>query len=231
MKTIPQIFPVDWDEVRSSGLYASLPDDVSGWNSDYSIFDHLVAETEARTAIEVGTWKGRSAIHVAKAMRDGLRFRAEKEGREVEPDEVLSLYCVDTWQGGADHLLSELPQDRIGRENGYPIVHYRQFLTNVLRAGVERIVQPVVCPSSIGAKLLSESGVVADLVYVDGDHTHDGCFADIAAYWPFVRPGGVLFGDDCSTPGVHSAVARFMSAMEIESVGIDGPFWIFRKPA
>jgi NAD(P)-dependent dehydrogenase (short-subunit alcohol dehydrogenase family) len=35
-----------------------------------------------------------------------------------------------------------------------------------------------------------------DLIYVDGSHDYDDVAADLAAYRPLVRPGGVMFGDD-----------------------------------
>lgn len=48
-----------------------------------------------------------------------------------------------------------------------------------------------------------------DLVMIDGDHTYEGCYADIDAYLPLVRPGGVLAGHDYHPvhfPGVVQAV-------------------------
>lgn len=35
-----------------------------------------------------------------------------------------------------------------------------------------------------------------DLVYIDGDHTYEGCKRDIEAWYPKVRPGGYVTGDD-----------------------------------
>ena len=35
-----------------------------------------------------------------------------------------------------------------------------------------------------------------DFVYVDGDHTYDGVHADIKAYLPKMKLGGLLIGDD-----------------------------------
>lgn len=35
-----------------------------------------------------------------------------------------------------------------------------------------------------------------DLVFVDGDHSYEGCAADIRAFLPLVKPGGVLAGHD-----------------------------------
>lgn len=53
-----------------------------------------------------------------------------------------------------------------------------------------------------------------DLVFVDGDHSYEGCLRDIDAYWPLVKQGGLMVFDDLVPwPGcgdVHGAVrARF----------------------
>lgn len=35
-----------------------------------------------------------------------------------------------------------------------------------------------------------------DFVYVDADHSYEGCLRDLTDWWPKVKPGGVLAGDD-----------------------------------
>ncbi len=220
MKPIAELFKVEWNDVATWGL----SDDCQGWNSDAALFDKLVEQTQAHTVIEVGTWKGRSAIHMARAMREHwLRTTSDRK----DPG---CLYCVDTWQGGIDHLLSDLAIDQIERENGYPVPLYRQFLWNVSMAGCCDIIQPVPVPSAIGAKLLAAHSVQADLIYIDGAHDHDGAYADISGFWPLLRPGGIMFGDDVNMPGVYSAVARFMSSADVKTVVRSDPFWQIRKP-
>jgi len=60
-----------------------------------------------------------------------------------------------------------------------------------------------------GAELLRTTGVEAaqrfadsslDLVYIDGDHSREFVSNDIRAWWPKIRPGGILSGHDY-TPG------------------------------
>jgi hypothetical protein len=61
-----------------------------------------------------------------------------------------------------------------------------------------------------------------DFVYVDGDHSYDAVAADLRAWWPKIRPGGVLCGDDyggmgdkSSVFGVQQAVDEFAAQLEI----------------
>jgi uncharacterized UPF0146 family protein len=50
------------------------------------------------------------------------------------------------------------------------------------------------------------------VLFIDGDHTYQGCKRDIDAWYPHVKKDGVLFFHDCdeSSPGVMWAVAEFV---------------------
>jgi len=37
-----------------------------------------------------------------------------------------------------------------------------------------------------------------DLIYIDADHTYEGCKADLEAWWPKLKKGGFFTGDDYS---------------------------------
>jgi len=50
-----------------------------------------------------------------------------------------------------------------------------------------------------------------DWVYVDGDHSFEGCKADLDAYLPKVKVGGYLLGDDYHLRGVRRAVVEFVA--------------------
>ena len=43
-----------------------LPEDSHGWNGNNSIFESLIEECKPSIIIEVGTWKGQSAIKTHK---------------------------------------------------------------------------------------------------------------------------------------------------------------------
>ena len=50
-----------------------------------------------------------------------------------------------------------------------------------------------------------------DFVFIDADHTYPAVVADIAAWWPKVKPGGWIGGHDYGKPefGVTGAVNEF----------------------
>ena len=220
MLRLSDLFAVRWYEVAEWPHYEGVAQDPT-WptSADSPIFAELVNKVNATTVIEVGSWQGRSAVKLGQALMQ----------RWQSPDGTHQprLYCVDTWQGGIDHLLSDHAYDHLQRDNGYPMPLYRHFLQHIYKAGLYSIVQPIVCPSSIGALLLKAHDIKADLVYIDADHTEQGAFADMDNYWPLVRPGGVMFGDDTQMEGVAAAYKRFTG----HPVNVNERFWAMQKPA
>lgn len=48
-----------------------------------------------------------------------------------------------------------------------------------------------------------------DFVYIDADHTYEGCSRDILDWWPKVKSGGFLTGDDFRTVTYNKARVKF----------------------
>lgn len=173
------------------------PDDSSGWGSDSAAFGELVEELKPSRLIEVGTWKGGSALTLAGHL-DRLGLDAE-------------ILCVDTWLGALEMWTDLDDPDRHGSLNlrhGYPSLYYT-FLGNVVRAGHQHRITPFPVPSVTAAQWCAMNGVKADLIYIDGSHEEDDVYQDLVSWWDLVRTGGVLFGDDWTWDGVRLAVERF----------------------
>ena len=63
-----------------------------------------------------------------------------------------------------------------------------------------------------------------DLVYLDADHSYPAVTADIAAWRPKVKPGGILAGHDGWAPGVIRAVREALG--QADGVCSDGSWWV-----
>jgi hypothetical protein len=102
-------------------------------------------------------------------------------GGEVVRREGGLLYCVDVWN----------EQDR-----------YLAFLSNLQIFQLESTVVPIRSPSVPAAKLFDDESL--DAVFIDGSHYYADVLADIDAYAPKVRKGGIIFGHD-----LHDVPSRF----------------------
>lgn len=54
-----------------------------------------------------------------------------------------------------------------------------------------------------------------DFLFIDGDHSYDGCFQDLVNWWPALAPGGHLICHDCywtdgKEHGVQQAVVNYL---------------------
>ena len=185
--------------------FAPLPYLMNGWNGESPAFETVINEVRPKTIIEVGTWMGMSACHMA----------------DLAPE--AHIYCVDTWLGSTEFwtTMADTPDRNLMMRHGYPQCYY-QFLSNTIHRGCAERITPIPVPSEIGAEVLAHRGVVADLIYIDAGHSCAEVLRDIACYRPLLRPGGVMFGDDVLFwPGVAEAARQVGAAVE-------GDKWILR---
>lgn len=202
------------------GFEASeYPLDVSGWGADSQVFEKIIARCHPSFVIEVGSWKGASAIHMASLLK--------KAGI---PHPVL--LCVDTWLGSLEFW--ENPEDSeryraLERRHGFPQVYFR-FLANVVHSGHQDVIIPFPIHSSAAALWLLRGGMEADAVYLDASHDEDDVFQDLMNFWDVVCAGGVLFGDDWGWRTVRAAVRRFAEIQKVP-IEIQEGKWMAFKPA
>ena len=216
--------------VKELGCPDGLETDLQGWHSQDPVFAALIKEVQPKAIIEVGTWKGASALHMAQLT--GPTTDA------VMPilDTVMGIpiYCVDTWMGGIDHMLHEDEPNQNSdfmRFHGYPQVYF-QFLHNVMQSPHAHRIYPIPNTSACAARLLLEHKIIADLIYIDGDHTYEGCFSDLCHYWHLLRPGGVIFGDDFGDfISIQHATQRFVYEYNLKMEVVTNTFWTIKKPA
>jgi hypothetical protein len=144
---------------------------------------------------EVGVWKGRFMAGVLWSC-----------------PQITEYWGIDSWQvlnNPEYHEGNMLLLDDKGWEETYLYVcrYMLQYKSlRLIRAG------------SLEASKLFPDGYF-DLVFIDADHTYEYVLADIKAWTPKVRKGGIISGHDCikKLPGVPKAVE--------ECFGEDGTGW------
>jgi hypothetical protein len=191
---------------------------LDGWHSEDPIFKEIINEIKPKLIIEVGTWKGASAIYMASYLREiGLNSK---------------ILCIDTWLGSVDFWGDQDdPEKYMGLSlvNGYPTVYY-QFLANVLHKGLQDYIIPFPQTSLEAWRWLELNEIKADLCYIDASHNQDDVYNDLNNYWDILNPGGALYGDDYDQywPTVKSAVDDFVADNHFR-LKVSGNKWFLRK--
>jgi hypothetical protein len=119
------------------------------------------------------------------------------------------VLCVDTWSGGGD------PDDWINElydEEGESI--FETFLKNTSNTPAQAMRMSSLC----AARITADKSL--DVIFLDGDHTYDAVKADIEAWLPKLKAGGVLCGHDYGIfPGVEKAVEEIFANKRLSVMG------------
>jgi len=180
-------------------LALGLTPKACGWpNSSSDVLTEHAAK--ANLIIEVGSFMGLSLWTMAKA-NPNARF-----------------YAVDTWLGSPEIGDDDNTPYQFGR-----VMHLERFLTNMVAAGIDHRVTPIIQTSQSGARILRKMDVRADLIYIDAGHEYLECYCDLLAYLPLLAPHGVMIADDYGDfPGVRAAVERFSCEAGMQTEIRDG---------
>lgn len=162
--------------------------DVEGWLSDGQarrLWDRARELRPGGQAVEIGSFRGRSAIVLASAAPKGATVVAidPHAGNDRGPQEIHGTQE----EGQGDH---------------------DAFVANLERAGVSDRVRHVRRPSS---EALGDVKGDVDLLYIDGAHRYRFARDDIRDWTPRVAPGGtLLIHDSFSSIGVTLAQMRLL---------------------
>lgn len=153
--------------------------------------------------------------------------------RELLASGPRRLYMVDAWR--------QFPIE--GYRDVANVPAYRQLecfaeAFNVVYAAGDRAV--MLRDLSVNAAGIFADGFF-DFVFIDANHTYEGVKADLNAWYPKVKTGGVFSGHDYMNSefngdaefGVKRAVDEFMSAQGISTFGVTKepwPTWFMVKP-
>ncbi|HEX4026800.1 MAG TPA: class I SAM-dependent methyltransferase [Rhizomicrobium sp.] len=155
--------------------------DLQGWHSDHPYLARAIGAVRPAIVVEVGVWKGASVVTMAR------------EIQRLKLDAVV--IAIDTWLGSSEHYLWEKFIPDLDFEFGYPRL-YHKFAANVCKEGLAEQVVPLALDSINAFQLLKERGICPDVLHIDAGHDYLSVTADLKAWWPQLRDGGVLIGDD-----------------------------------
>lgn len=202
--------------------------DLQGWvNEGFEgalarLREHLGARDPraAVVVVEVGSWKGASTSRIAECLKGVVAA-----GRG-------SLVAVDTWLGAPEFYTWGLEDPTRGGalapDRGFPTV-FHTFTKNIKALGHDDVVAPFPLSSHQAAEVLGHVGLSADALYLDASHEYEAVAQDLRHWFPVVREGGMLWGDDYAAwPGVGRAVDEFAALHALRLEVIDSQ-WIMWK--
>ena len=174
-----------------------------GWFSYPNLYSRIVKRFPSGSRfVEVGCWKGKSAAYMCVEIANS--------NKDIE------FFCVDTWEGSVEHQeMKELPK------------LYDIFIDNM--RPVEEYYFPLKMTSLEAAKKFKDNSL--DFVFIDASHEYEDVRNDIFAWYPKVKPGGIIAGHDYYHeeydwfPGVKQAVNELLTDFIVEE-----KCWIHHKP-
>lgn len=171
---------------------------IHGWFLQENLFTQMVMscnEQDEYNFLEVGSWKGRSSTYMAVEI--------------INSRKNIKFHCVDTWEGSAEHRdiknVSYEPLCFI--QNGL----YEVFLQNI--QPVKNVINPIKMTSIEASKLFEDESL--DFIFIDGSHDYVSVKQDINHWFPKVKKGGYIAGDDYVWPETKKAVEEFFDKKSI----------------
>lgn len=176
----------------------------------HALVPRLLYEHKSKAVCEVGVWRGKLSTRILH-----------------ECPLVNRLTLVDSWSpvygNDPDHGWMVFGP---GTDNAEMDDAYQCVLTKMASYGPK--VNVLRMPSVEGARQIPDGSL--DAVIIDALHTYHACKEDILAWWPKLRPGGLMVGDDLGEwfPGVQIAVEE---VFDVKYKALGQTWWKIKEGA
>lgn len=163
---------------------------------------------------EIGVWRGEFSADIV---------------RRVKP---RCLHLIDPWAFMSDRAGSIYGGSVAKEQTDMDVIHdevAQQFLAQI-SAGT------IVMHRALSAEAAAEfEDECFDWIYIDGDHSYEGVLADLRAFTPKVKRGGLVTGDDYGRrgwwgAGVKKAVDEHIADGTCTLEWIRGKQFALRRP-
>lgn len=177
-------------------------ENIFGYMSCHKLYKRMVEQAQnGAVFVELGVYRGKSAAFMA--------VEIIKSGKKIE------FYAVDHFKGSPELMSdSEIAAGELFQK------------TKERLEKVSNVIKFLPLASIDAAKVFADESI--DFIYIDAAHEYDDVKADIKAWYPKVKRGGIISGDDYaihSHPGVRKAVDEIFPDADKEDV-----MWLYKKP-
>jgi hypothetical protein len=145
-------------------------------------------------------------------------------------NEKLRLNMIDSWEGDGAAYATDTKDYIAALNQQMQDSNFKDAVRAVEFTKDRTEIYPM---RSVDAAFAFQSNAL-DFVFIDADHSYEGCKADIEAWWPKVKPGGWLCGHDYENTdypqfGVKRAVDEFVAAHNLTLEIGENFTWFTRK--
>lgn len=191
-------------------------------NADQQI-DDLINRHEASWRLGYDAFPAvLNKLGLKRGVEIGVAFGGHSEAI-LQNTSVEKLYAVDSYKHQPEYDdPMNLPQpvfDRLYERTGQRLNAFGDRVTQIRLDSVE------------AAQEINEP---IDFVYIDGDHSYEGIRADLEAWFPLVREGGIVAGHDYGQPafpGVKAAADHFFKRFGLTVTHEGKGIWWAHRPA
>ena len=164
----------------------------------HEAYDQLLDNCEDGDEIlEIGSFMGRSTCYLATNI--------------INSGKKVHVYALDTFEGSSEHV-------NLAIAGGF----YEKFKDNCKEFIDKGILTPVKSRSDDVNTLKRFHNKSFQGIIIDGAHEYEPVMEDILNWWPKLKDGGSMVGDDMSLKSVQQAVQdTFGKAMCKDSSAID----------
>lgn len=174
---------------------------------------------QGSVGIEIGVWRGDSS---------------EKFLRRAGHLHLVDSWSVTPYETSDEHGDYEAYLDRYAQMVGSRDPEdFQRYYDSIYRKVVNRFRDRAVTIHRASSRdFFRDFQQQVDWVYVDGDHSYQGCLQDLRDSRRVVRAGGLILGDDYTNkPGVRRAVDEFVAETGLQFSNFHGTQYEICIPA
>ena len=200
--------PKYWKEKYDIYTFDSYKD-VPGWINDAEkVYPEMVSKAQdGDHFVEIGTLLGQSTSYMGQLIKDS--------GKDIKFDSIDLFWPIE-------HVI------RNYKSSGHP-KEFNQYLSDLqkydLRApdiinhplrilGVQEYVNLITCDEKYAHRLYDDNSL--KFVWIDGDHGKDIVYNDLVNFWPKMKRGGTIGGDDIHYKEVLDDVKKFSKEYDVK---------------
>lgn len=142
---------------------------IDGWLTGYEaygLYQYSKRLPKNAIVVEIGTWKGKSTYCIAKGLKSSGK-----------------IYAIDPFDASGDKESASIYSERRGDDD-----LLSQFKNRMKKLNVHDKIIPMKGLSSQFVGSIKE----IDFLFIDGDHSIDGCHFDFSNYSPYIKKYGYI---------------------------------------